>query len=90
MVLALRRRPPTSANLIDEQTSGDEEWITQQEVAIGIPEVARRYITRCSANDDSTHGEVPPRFTPVEVAGISATPMESRQRATYGMETGVD
>ena len=70
LVLAPRRRPPTSANLIDEQTSGDEEWITQQDVAVGIPEVARRYITRCSANDDPTDGEVPPRFTPVEMAGI--------------------
>ena len=56
-------------------------------MAVGILEVAGRYITRCSANDDSTDGEVPPGFTPVEVAGISATPMESRQRATYGMET---
>ena len=65
MVLAPRRRPPTSANLIDEQT-----WITQQEVAVGIPKVARRYITRCSANDDPTDREVPPGFTPVEVARI--------------------
>ena len=72
LVLALRRRPPIPANLIDEQTSGDEEWITQQEVAVGIPEVARRYITQCSANDDPTDGEVPPGFTPVEVAGIKA------------------
>ena len=70
LVLAPRKRPPTSANLIDEQTSGDEEWITQQEVAVGLPEVARRYIPRCSANDDPTDGEVPPGFTPVEVAGI--------------------
>ena len=29
-----------------------------------------RYITRCSANDDPTDGEVPTWFTPVEVAGI--------------------
>ena len=70
LVLARRRRPPTSANLIDEQTSGDEEWITQQEVTVGIPEVARRCITRCSANDDPTDGEVPPGFTPFEVARI--------------------
>ena len=69
-VLAPRRRPPTSANLIDEQAYGDEKWIMEQEVAVGIPEVARRYITRCSANDDATDGDVPPRFTPVEVAGI--------------------
>ena len=70
LVLAPRRRPPTSANLIDEQTTGDEEWITQQEVALGIPKVAKRYITRCSANDDPTDGEVPLGFTLVEVAGI--------------------
>ena len=70
LVVAPRRRPPTSANLIDEQTSGDEEWITQQEVAVGIPELARRYVTRCSANEDPTDGEVPPSFTPVEMAGI--------------------
>ena len=37
---------------------------------MGIPKVARRYITRCSTNDDPTDGEVPPRFTLVEVAGI--------------------
>ena len=37
---------------------------------MGIPEVARRYITRCSANDDPTDREVPTGFTPVEVAGI--------------------
>ena len=70
LVVAPRRRPPTCANLIDEQTFGDEEWITQQEVAVGIPEVARRCITRCTATDDPTDGEVPPGFTPVEVAGI--------------------
>ena len=70
LVLAPHRRPPTSANLIDEQASGDEECITQQEVAVGMPEVARRYITRCRANDDPTDGEVPTGFTPVEVAGI--------------------
>ena len=70
LVLAPCKRPPTSAKLIDEQTSGDEEWITQQEVVVGIPEVARRYITPCSANDDPTDGEVPTGLTPVEVAGI--------------------
>ena len=35
-MLAPRRRPPTSSNLIDKQTSGDEEWIRQQEVTVGI------------------------------------------------------
>ena len=73
LVLALCRRPPTSANLIDEQTSADEEWSTQQEVVVGIPKIARRYIARaneCSVNEDPTNGEVPPGFTPVEVAGI--------------------
>ena len=68
--MAPHRRPPTSANLIDEQTSGDEEWITQQEVAVGIPESTRRYVTQCSANEDPSDGEVPPGFIPVEVAGI--------------------
>ena len=57
LVLAPRKRPPTPANLIDEKTSGDEQWITQQEVAVGIPQVARRYRTRCTANDDPTNGE---------------------------------
>ena len=70
LVLAPHTRPPTSANFIDEETSGDEEWITQQAVAEGIPKIARRYITRCSANEYPTHGEVPPRFTRVEVARI--------------------
>ena len=71
LVMAPHRRPPTSANLIDEQTSSDEEWITQQEVAVGIPEIAIiRYITRCSTNENATDRAVPPGFTPGEVAGI--------------------
>ena len=70
LVLAPCRRPPTSANLIDEHASGDEEWITQQEVEVGIAEVATRDITRCSVNDDPTDGEVPTGLTPMEVAGI--------------------
>ena len=57
---------------------------------MGIPEIARRYITRCSTHDDPTDGEVPPKFTPVEVAGYNATPMESKEKATYGVETEVN
>ena len=40
LVLASRKRTPTPANLIDEQPSGDEECIIQQEVAVGILEIA--------------------------------------------------
>ena len=83
MLLAPRKRPPTFANLIDEQTSGDEEWIAQQEVAMGIPQVATRYMPRCSAYDDPTDGEVPPRYSPMEVAGIKCY-TNGKQAIWYG------
>ena len=67
LTLAPRRRPPTSSNLINEQTFGDEEWIRRQEVAVGIPEIARRYIVECSAEEDPTEIEVPAGFAPVTI-----------------------
>ena len=70
LALAPRRRPPTSSNLIDEQSSGDEECIRHQEAAVGMPEIARRCITLCTTEEDPIEGEAPAGFTPVTVPRI--------------------
>ena len=43
---------------------------------------------QCSANEDPTDGEVPPRFTPMEVAGIHcyANGKQAEGNIWYGTE----
>ena len=58
-------------------------------MAVGIPEVARRYITRCSANDDPTDGEVSLGFTPVEVAGAKCYTNGKQAEGDIGYGEGI-
>ena len=69
LALAPCKRPPTSSNLIDERSSGDKEWMRQQEVAVGTPEIAKRYITLWSPKEGPIEGELPAGFTIGRVAG---------------------
>ena len=64
VTMAPQQRPPTSANLIGEQTSCDEEWIRQQEVSVDIRELVRRYMKMAQEDEDPTEGEVPARGMP--------------------------
>ena len=67
-MVAPRRRPPTSSNLIDEKMSGVEECIKRHEVAVGI--LATRYIVRCSGEAAPIEGAVLTGFAVVTIARI--------------------
>ena len=49
--MAPRQRPPTYGNLVDEHSSGDEDWFLQQQASVSISEVlvARNYMTLAQA-----------------------------------------
>ena len=59
LTLAPGKSPPPPLDLIDEQMPGDEEWMRQQEVAVGILDLARKYIALSATEEDPTQGEVP-------------------------------
>ena len=54
---------------------------------MGIPEIARRYIVRYSAEEGPTEGEVPAGFAPVTIAEIQCYINGKQLKAKYGMAT---
>ena len=70
---------------INEQTSGDEEWVKQHEVAVGMPDLAKKSIATSAAEEvprdrDSLKGLPLQQFMESLV-----TLMVSRQKVMYGI-----